>query len=192
VSPIEAAKRVHETAERDGWIPGPLHPGILCPLSDAEVRQLYRLQGIISLTDVMEFSLPQPALANVVSAADFRLLVEEQAAATSRSRDHRPELWRACEFAISSEHLRQLHQRVKTAAAFLSETEEWLREVLYAGWTGGGLREAWDDLLKAVETLVTEAGTANRLIMAHGPQLPEDRYRLRDEAVAGMACTRST
>ena len=28
-------------ADRDGWIPGPLQPGILCPLTEMEVRQLY-------------------------------------------------------------------------------------------------------------------------------------------------------
>ena len=39
-SPIEAAKRIKTDAERDGWIPGPLQPSVLCPLNDAEVFQL--------------------------------------------------------------------------------------------------------------------------------------------------------
>ena len=72
VSPIDAAKRVQKTAEFDGWIHGPLQPSILCPLSDAEVRPLYRLQGIVSLADVAELSVPQPELASLVSAANFR------------------------------------------------------------------------------------------------------------------------
>ena len=41
LSPIEVAKRVKANADRDGWIPGPLQPGILCPLTEMEVRQLY-------------------------------------------------------------------------------------------------------------------------------------------------------
>src|SRR4029077_18965008 len=31
LSPIEVAKRVKADAERDGWIPSPLEPGVLCP-----------------------------------------------------------------------------------------------------------------------------------------------------------------
>ncbi|TKB78870.1 MAG: DUF559 domain-containing protein [Nitrospira sp.] len=57
----------------------------------------------------------------------------------------------------------------------LAEEQNWLREVLFAGWIGGGLQEAWQDLLAAVETLASEAGTAHRLIMAHGPDLPQGR-----------------
>src|SRR5260370_27661993 len=44
-SPIEAAKRIKTDAEMDGWIPGPLEPRVLCPLSNDEVFQLYASQG---------------------------------------------------------------------------------------------------------------------------------------------------
>jgi very-short-patch-repair endonuclease len=47
--------------------------------------------------------------------------------------------------------------------------------VLFAGWSGGDLREMWRDLLAAVDALASEAGTAQRLIAAHGPELPEGR-----------------
>jgi very-short-patch-repair endonuclease len=50
-----------------------------------------------------------------------------------------------------------------------------LREVLYAGWSGGDLRETWRDLLAVVDSLVSEASAAERLIAAHGPELPEGR-----------------
>jgi len=57
----------------------------------------------------------------------------------------------------------------------LSEEQTWLREALFAGWSGGGLKDTWQDLLAAIETLVNEAGTAHRYIMAYGPELPQDR-----------------
>jgi AAA domain-containing protein len=43
LSPIEVAKRVKSDAERDGWIPGPLQSGVLCPLTEAEVRRPFLL-----------------------------------------------------------------------------------------------------------------------------------------------------
>jgi very-short-patch-repair endonuclease len=176
LSPIEVAKRVKADAERDAWIPGPLQPGVLCPLTDMEVRQLYASNGTLTPWDEAQLSVPQPALAYLVVPADFRLLAAEKAGADSRARAHRPELWAGnAGRNLTAGELQQLHQRVKAAATVLGEASLWLREVLFAGWSGGGLAETWRDLLVAVDALVFEAGTAQRLIAAHGPELPEGR-----------------
>ncbi|MBS0158831.1 MAG: AAA family ATPase [Nitrospira sp.] len=176
LSPIEVAKRVKADAERDGWIPGPLRPGILCPLSEAEVRQLYASQAILAPSDEAQLAVSQPMLAKLVTAEDFRLLAAEQAGANSRAQAHRPELWnRNGPAGYAAAQLQELHQRIRQAAAMLAEEQTWLREVLFAGWMGGGMQEAWQDLLAAVEALASEAGTVHRLIMAHGPELPQDR-----------------
>jgi very-short-patch-repair endonuclease len=176
LSPIEAAKRVQADTERDGWIPGPLQPGILCSLSESEVRKLYVSQGVLTPADEAQLAVSQPTLAELVVPADFRLLAAERAGADSRAQAHRPELWNGNVAAgFTATQLQELHQRVRQAAAMLAEENNWLREVLFAGWTGGGLQEAWQDLLAAVDTLASEAGTAHRLIMAHGPELPQER-----------------
>ena len=175
LSPIEVAKRVKADAQRDEWIPGPLQPGILCPLSEAEFRQLYASQGILAPADETQLAVSQPVLTKLMPPADFRVLAAKQAGADSRAQTHRPELWNGNTAGYTATQLQGLHQRVRQAAATLAEEHNWLREVLFAGWTGGDLREAWLDLLAAVETLASEAGTAHRLIMAHGPELPQGR-----------------
>jgi very-short-patch-repair endonuclease len=175
LSPIEVARQVNANTERDGWIPGPLQPGIVCPLTDVEVRQLYGSHETLTPTDEAQLAVPRPAPAKLVAPADFRLLATERAGAELRAQTHRPELWNGHAVAsYTTTQLQDLHQRVKQAAAILAEEHNWLREVLFAGWSGGGLQEAWQDLLATVETLATESGTAHRLIMAHGPTLPED------------------
>ncbi len=175
-SPIETAKRVKADAERDGWIPGPLQPGVLCSLSESEVRKVYASQGILAPADEAQLAVSQPALTELVAPSDFRLLAVERAGAGSRAQAHRPELWNGNVAAgYTATQLQELHQRVQQAAAMLAEEQNWLREVLFSGWTGGGLQEAWQDLLAVVDTLVSEAGIAHRLIMAHGPELPRDR-----------------
>ena len=78
-SPIEVAKRVKANEERDGWIPGPLQPGVLCALSDGEVRQLYATHALLTPSDELQLAVPQPLRAEIVSSADFRLLAAEQA-----------------------------------------------------------------------------------------------------------------
>jgi very-short-patch-repair endonuclease len=176
LSPIEVAKRVKADMERDGWIPGPLQPGILCPLTDGEVRQLYASQGILAPADEVQLAAAQPILGELVSAADFRLLAAEQAGADSRAQGHRPEFWDGNGATpCAAQQLQELHQRVQHSAAMLAEEENWLREVLFAGWIGGDMREAWCDLLATIDALANEAGAAHRLIMAHGPELPDGR-----------------
>jgi hypothetical protein len=174
-SPIEAAKRIKTDAERDGWIPGPLQPSVLCPLNDAEVFQLYASQGLITPEEELQLSVQQPAPEKLVSPADFRVLAQEKDGATKRSLAHRTDLW---ENRAGKEHastdLQQLHQRVAATALFLSEPQNWLREVLFAGWTGGGHAQAWEDLIGAIDSLAAAAGDAQRLIMAYGPELPNN------------------
>jgi very-short-patch-repair endonuclease len=184
LSPIEVAKRVKADVERDGWIPGPLQLGMTCPLGDAEVRQLYATNATLAPSDEAQLAVSQPALANLVSSADFRLLANEQAGADSRAQAHRPELWSdGAAAGYAAKQLQDLHQRVCAAAGVLAEEQNWLREVLFAGWMGGDLRGAWDDLLAVAHSLAGEAGTAHRLIMAHGPELPNA------QPAAGMAAT---
>ncbi|NJL16434.1 MAG: hypothetical protein HC938_03775 [Nitrospira sp.] len=155
----------------------------MCPLTDGEVRQLYGSHETLTSTDEAQLAVPQPALVELVAPADFRLLATERAGAELRAQTHRPELWNGTVAAsYTATQLQDLHQRVKQAAAILAEEHHWLREVLFAGWSGGDLQEAWQDLLVTIETLASESGTAQRLIMAHGPTLPEN-HRLDDAAL---------
>jgi very-short-patch-repair endonuclease len=174
LSPIEVAKRVKAGAQRDGWIPAPLQPGALCPITDMEVQQLYASNVALTPWDEAQLSVAQPELTRLVAPADFRLLATEKSNADARARAHRPELWAIkSERNITAGELQQLHQRVKTAASVLGTKDLWLREVLFAGWSGGDLAETWRDLLEAIGNLVSQAGAAQRLIAVHGPELPE-------------------
>jgi len=174
LSPIEVAKRVKSDAERDGWIPGPLKPGVLCPLTESDVRKLYATHAVLTLSDERQLAVQQPSLAHLVSPADFRLLANERARTDSRAKLHRREFWaESATSTCGAKQLQELHQRVRAAAAVLNEKENWLREVLFAGWTGGDHREVWNDLLSSIESLAAEAATTTRLQRAHGPELPE-------------------
>jgi hypothetical protein len=119
LSPIEVAKRVKADAQRDGWIPGPLQRGVLCPLTDLEVRQLYSSNDTLTPWEEAQLSVPQPVLAQPVTPADFRLLAAEKAGADSRAQAHRPELWAdGAGRNLTAAELQPLHQRVKAAATF--------------------------------------------------------------------------
>ena len=75
----------------------------------------------------------------------------------------------------------------------LAEDQPWLHKVLFAGWTGGGMKEAWCDLVKSVETLASEAGTASRSSWRMGQELPQGRpsQRTRGDARRNRDVSRS-
>ncbi len=176
LSPIEVAQRVKADAERDGWIPGPLQRGILCPLTEVEVRQLYATQRTLTPSDETQLAVSQPRLSELVSAADFLLLANEQAGANSRAQSHRPDLWADGTAAgYASGQLQKLHQRLCSAASVLTEEQNWLREVVFAGWMGGDHKGTWEDLLAVADSLAAEAATTTRLEKAHGPELPDSQ-----------------
>ena len=175
VRPIDAAKQVREKAACDGWIPGPLTPGVLCPLADLEVHELYASHAALSPEDEAQLAQPQPAMATLIAPGDFRRLAAEQTQTVQRAQTHRPQFWTEASLIQSQvSALRQIHQRIQAAMTLLEETQPWLREVLFSGWMGGDLAQIWQDLIKAIETLAAEAATAQRLIAAHGPELPPD------------------
>lgn len=174
LSPIDVAKRVKSGKEKDGWIPSPLSRGILCPLTASEVRSLYATNASITAGDEAQLSIPQPKLEQLLAPADFRLRTTEKVSANTRAKEHHPEFWdENAEQKTTSGQLRGLHRRINAVSVTLSEKEIWLREVLYAGWVGVGLRDAWDDLLLAIDAVFVEAGAAQRLIVAHGSFLPK-------------------
>ncbi|MDQ5903489.1 MAG: hypothetical protein QG672_1080, partial [Pseudomonadota bacterium] len=184
--PIEADKQVREYAARDGWLPGPLTPGILCPLTDIEVRRLYASHDVLSVSDEAQLALSQPALSKLVASDDFRRLAAEQIRTQQPAQSHRSDLWvDHTQTPPSMAKLRQIHQQIQAATTMLDETQPWLREVLFSGWMGGDLRQTWQDLISAIEALTAEAGAAQRLMAVHGPELPVDSPTVELIAILG-------
>ena len=173
-SPIEAAKRIKTDVEMDGWIPGPLQPHVLCPLSDDEVFQLYASQGAISPEEECNFLFSSLRGRSSFRPRTFvcwskRKTVRQNA----RSRIERT-------FGTIARKRAPVHAPAATAptrsgtALFLGEPQNWLREVLFAGWTGGGHAQAWEDLIRVIDSLTAAAGDAQTLVMAYGPELPNN------------------
>jgi len=88
LNPLDVARRVHLQAERDGWIPGPLEHSSLCPLTAAEIAELYRSQGVITDDDDRQLAFAQPMLSKLVASSDFQDLAEEHSGAQSFSSDY--------------------------------------------------------------------------------------------------------
>lgn len=172
-SPIEVAKKIKENKEKDEWIPGPIEHGTQCPLSNDELNELYKYQGLLTTEDIHQLSREQPQIEKLVSSADFRLLANEQLEADSRAKKHQPRHWKLTSMVdVTSSHLGGLHQRIQSSISILDEEQVWFREILFAGWSGGDLLLSWEDLLQQIRNLALSAGTTHRIVQALGPELP--------------------
>ena len=174
--PIEVARLLKDTSNVDGWIPAPIKHNATCPLTGREIRKLYESNGTFTLEDEKELSIEQPEAKTLMNPADFRNFADEQMRIESAAKYDRPDLWdedKAQNRTIES--LNNLCEQISSARSVLHTEEQWLREVLYAGWTGGALEDAWRGLLTSLEELKNHAEKSELLRIDYGPTLPANR-----------------
>jgi very-short-patch-repair endonuclease len=175
LNPIEVAKRVKAEESFNAWIPSPVQQQNSSPLTREEFNQLYATNIVLNAWDEAQLSFSQPQLSQIVSSSDFRVRAVERDVEGERTKSHRPEFWDvALVQKVSSAQLQSIQQRLKESSKVFGEKLPWLREVLFAGWSGDDLAETWRDLLKAIEEVAAEAGATERVVADYGAELPAD------------------
>ena len=74
VSPTEAARIVAAGKSKDDWIPAPVGVGEPCPLTEAEVRELYATNSSTLLDDDRNVDYPLPETSDLLSPLDVEAL----------------------------------------------------------------------------------------------------------------------
>jgi len=186
-APSQAARLLVETADRDGWLPGPVAPGAPAPLSEAEVVELYRLSAELTSADEQYVArgLPDPG----------RLIASDEFTALARALQHNslvePDLplWGTDSQRPTVEELEVLRELVVRALRLPGEAAEWELAAAEAGLRDGAHREPWDSLLDLVERAASEYPTLKPIALEYevvlGPIGPLDvGYQLVGEILA--------
>src|SRR2546427_10480854 len=71
ILPAECARRIAAEREQHGWIPGAVSESSKCPLSEAAVKRLYRINAELTAEDRALLSGPLPSLEQLPSTKDF-------------------------------------------------------------------------------------------------------------------------
>lgn len=173
IRPTDAARQVRDDEDEHGWLPGPIEHGVLCSLSDSEVRELYASNESVPAPDERELTNAQPSLAELIDPTSFRRSTGERDDALCNTGKHRSEFWddRAAS-DVSADRLAELLQEFDGVKSMLADGEQWLREVLFAGWTGGGQRKMWDDLAGDADRVVDDAAGTVSMIAERDAKLP--------------------
>ena len=173
IRPTDAAKQVRTGEDAHGWLPGPIEHGVLCSLSDSEVRELYASNETVPATDERELRSAQPSLAKLLDPTSFRESAGERDDALEDTDKHMSEFWDDHAGAdVSADRLGEFLQEFNGVKSVLADGEPWLREVLFAGWSGGGRRAMWDDLAGVADRLVDDAAGTMSMIAERDAELP--------------------
>lgn len=168
--PSTAARFVRDQRAQHEWLPGLLERGVLCPLSDEEVRDLYRLGTAITQKDEADLAAGIPFPNDVLRPADFEKALAAVAEAQTKAVDPRPELW--------SEGTSQTLDDLRTALTLGVKIVKVIRsaqplqmECMDCGRLAGARREPWDDLAQTVERLAAEIDKHSAAVVKHSPLL---------------------
>ena len=134
--PSVAARFVAETTQQNGWIPGPIEPGVAAPLSDEEVAVMYGTNARISADIEIELSRWRPAPGDAVGAEEFAgeserwRMLQESDKATGAG------LWSETLYEATSDELTLIKERIRDSVDLLTNAAGWKLDAVGAGLKG--------------------------------------------------------
>ena len=174
IRPTDAAKQVSDGEDEHVWLPAPIEHGVLCfSVGLRDPRALRPQNGIVAAADERELMSAQPSLANLLAPTVFRKLAGERDDALGNAGKHKAEFWDDhAESDVSADRLGKLLHELEGVKSMLADEEQWLGEVLFAGWMSGGHRRMWDDLVGTANALVKDTADTMSMIAERDARLP--------------------
>jgi very-short-patch-repair endonuclease len=164
--PSVAARFVAETTERNGWIPGPIEPGVAAPLSDEEVAEMYGTNVCISPDIEIELSRWRPNPGAAVGAEEFAgecerwRILQESDKATGAS------LWSETLYEATSDELTSIKERIRDSVDLLTNAAGWKLDAVGAGLKGSSEAIApWEELAQRLEKLHSQSQSSLGLLL---------------------------
>ena len=201
-SPSTLGQWLAANAAELGYIPDEIDPSVTCPLSGAEIADLYQLAKMLDPADCAQARLYLPAAEDLAAPSEL-------ASATAELRDIRDRLAategvvedRLALERLASEDLFTLIDTVERSARQLAELEQpWLAAIR------GELRSAlfaatWRDQMKVWHEGIEELAAWQRRLLGHSVVLPggglspteliEQLQQLRDRLAAGKGVSKT-
>lgn len=171
VPPLEAARWMAQHAHTAIWIPGPVSRGSPLPLTEVELRELYRTS--VALTQEDEDALARMTIEpNALPRPDsFANHVSQQARLTEEATEDREDLWASSTTDRSPEELETLGEDAAHAISVVSSGELWRFAAIEAGRVGGPDRNPWNNLILLVGDLRDKASRAKEHLLRNAPVL---------------------
>lgn len=154
--PSEAARYVAAHASEAAWIPGPLDPKAPLPLTGEEVATLYRTNEAISQADEEDIRLGFVSTELLMTPHAFSEACRELARLSTSDLELGKGQWNPEICGMAAEGLAKVLSGAQQAVMVL-DSDPWELSIIDAGREGGGLRQAWLDLVDGIEDTVAKA-----------------------------------
>ena len=185
-----------------GYIPDPIEPSAACPLTGAEIADLYRLARALDPADCAQARLGLPAAEQLPTSSEL-------ASATAQLRDLRDRLAaiesvvedRLALESLGPEDLSALTDAAERAGKQLEQLEQpWLAAVR-AELRTAAFAATWRDQVKALQEGIEELAAWRDRLLGHAVVLPDNGLppkalvealeRLRDRLAAGRGVSKT-
>lgn len=165
--PANAAREVARDREDYGWIPGPVVPGVLAPLSPVELADLYATNRSVDPEDEVKIGQKLPAPESLPSPEEFAQMVRTKQTLQSGDIEYESGLWETST-GTDPQTLESLVRKVTEAISVLDFSQIWELDVLEAGKSDLG-RRPWETLLGMIESVIAEALKTRDIVLQYGP-----------------------
>lgn len=173
LTPSDAARRVYEGVDRCDYLPGQVELGSPFPLSDLEVAELYRTNGLVSSNDEDELKVPLPDICQLPTAAVFRSLTDERKELAGQDLTYRTDLWTESPKQEDLSQLDSVSDLALKVAKSLNTADRWQLTIMLAGYHGPEMRKRWENLLVLIEEVWKYAANVGDCIIQHRPELAD-------------------
>src|SRR5579884_157005 len=169
-SPAEAARRVMQGRGQHDWIPGPLTPGAVLPISAGELAELYAGNTHLEADEERALSSGLPNLQTLPTPDEWQRLCEERAMLLPQAQKAHAALWMHPATDADTETLRRLNAHITTENDLLNSAEAWEYAVMEAG-RNAERRRLWDDLFALIEQTAEAGLRAEQALLERDPVL---------------------
>jgi very-short-patch-repair endonuclease len=189
VHPARAAQLLMDpSAHNHNWLPGPLTSAAAMPLTQDEVRQLYRLNREVPVELETDLERRLPPVEELIPDYEFRELVARKRQLQSGEAVG-DEFWE--HETQEPRQLTRLVEMVEKAVAPINEGSPWTLDCMRVSVLGGAHKQTWEDLVTALEKSLTEFAELERRVLASGVSvecdLPlEEQIRTTQDIIAHL------
>lgn len=174
--PIDAAKYLSENEDRYSWIPMPVEKGEPLPLTEEEIIELYRTNGLISPEDEKEYYYNRPKLEELMSPMEFQNIILEKSKFSEESLNKFTEYWRGNFIELNAnngiEELKNIIARIKKSISYIDFEKAWILETMEAA-KEEARKKAWLKLVDHINYVYNLSLTSMEDIIKYNPQFKE-------------------
>jgi DNA polymerase III delta prime subunit len=186
VLPAELGRRLAREREQHGWIPGAVSGSSKCPLSEQEIKKLYRTNFQLTDEDNALLSGPLPGLDQLPSAKEFIRYFDEFKTLDKKIPEESKQYWERD--AVSVVALERLKHHLADALEGVELDARWFMACLQAGGERGDRADSWLELIDLIKTSRDQIGKKEKLVIRLGPSIQsalpaQDQIRILQEII---------